>query len=289
VVLKALRQPRYAALSVLMVLVAAICVLAGSWQIARLATKAGANGDLRRNAHAAPSAVASVLPLVGAGRAPSSLKVQFRTVTATGTFDADHASLVRGRTQDGDTGYLVLTPLRTPEGTLLVVRGFISGTNTGEATPVPQAPPTGRVSVTARVEPAETRNDAAASLPAHQVESINPPEQAARLDEQVFNGYAELLAGQPGVGDLAVISSPDLSNPAGGAVEPQHVAYIIQWYLFALLALAAPIAMVRAETRHEQAHDIDEVPEPPPTTDSAWEAERARAAKLADRYGRAVQ
>jgi cytochrome oxidase assembly protein ShyY1 len=142
--------------------------------------------------------------------------------------------------------------------------------------------------VTARVQPAETRNDQAANLRNNQVESINPPEQAARLGVPVFDGYAELLDGQPGTAGMIAMPSPDLSNPAGGAIEPQHVAYIIQWYLFALLALAAPIAMVRAETRHPETRDLDEVADQPVTPDTPPTAEQARAAKLADRYGRAV-
>ncbi|MCU1658366.1 MAG: hypothetical protein JWO57_3022 [Pseudonocardiales bacterium] len=285
--LRTLRQPRYAALSVLMLIVAGICVLAGTWQIARLGGKIGANDDLRRNAHAAPAAVPDVLPLVGQ-TAPSARTVQYRHITVSGTYDPAHGSLVRQRTVDGDTGYLVLTPLRTPEGVLLVVRGFISGT-TSDSTPSVPTPPTGIVTVSARVQPAETRRDAAASLPDRQVESINPGQQAARLGAPVFDGYAELLSGQPGVGTLTAIPDPDLSNPAGGAVEPQHVAYIIQWYLFALLALAAPIAMARAETRQHVTRDFDEVPGPDAGPPPQSTPEQLRAAKLADRYGRAVR
>ncbi|MDP9092492.1 MAG: SURF1 family protein [Actinomycetota bacterium] len=284
--LKALREPRYAALSVLMVLVAAICVGAGTWQIARLAQKSQWNAELRRNARAAVSPPQAVLPVVGRGAKPSDHAVQFRPVAATGTFDAADTSLVRQRTVNGDTGYLIFTPLRTEGGALLVVRGFISGT-TSDRAPVPPAPPTGQVTVLARVQPSETRDDRAAGLPPHQVESINAAEQAARLGMPVFYGYAELLVGQPGADGMTPIPSPDLSNPAGGAVEPQHLAYIIQWYLFALLALAAPIAMVRAETRHHDTREIDAPPKPDGNLPEPAE-EHLRAAKLADRYGRAA-
>lgn len=288
-VLTTLRQPRYAALSVLMLVVAAVCVLAGTWQIARLGQKIGANDDLRSNAHREPVPVQSVLPMTSAPR-PSAHAVQFRRVTATGTYDVAHQSLVRHQTVNGTTGYLVVTPLRTAQGALLVVRGFVPDNG---VTPTPQPPPSGPVSVTARVEPGDTGNDHAAALRGGQVESINPGQQAARLGAPTFAGYAELLSGQPGVGALTPIPDPDLSNPAGGAVEPQHIAYIIQWYLFALLALAAPIAMARSETRHREQHEFDEVaaaragaattPRPEPT------AEDVRAAKLADRYGRTVR
>jgi cytochrome oxidase assembly protein ShyY1 len=287
-VLRTLRQPRYAALSVLMLIVATICVLAGTWQIARLAGKVGANDELRHNAHAAAVPVTDVLPMVGQGKAPAAHRMQFRKVTVTGTFDARHGSLVRQHTVGDDAGFLVLTPLRTADGVLLVVRGFIPSTSVDGVGVTTPPPPDATVTVTARVEPAETRHDAAASLPNGQVESINPVEQGKRLGTSVFNGYAELLAGQAGVGSLTAIPSPDLSNPAGGAVEPQHVAYIIQWYLFALLALAAPFSMVRAETRHHDTRDFDEaIAEPAVETEQT--PHQLRAAKLADRYGRAVR
>jgi len=285
-VLRTLREPRYAALSVLMLIVAAICVLAGTWQISRLSGKVTENDALRNNAHAATTAVGDVLPLVGKGT-PSADSIQYRTVTATGTYQPAGQALVRQRTVDGDTGYLVLTPLRTSQGTLLVVRGFISGTaaRSGSLPTVPAAP-TGQVSVTARVQPAETRNDRATQLGGKQLEAINPRLQAVRLGTPVYAGYVELHAGQPGTAGLTAIPAPDLSNPAGGAIEPQHVAYIIQWYLFALLALAAPFVVARAETRSHRDDDreVDDVVTPDQQT-----PEQARAARLADRYGRVVR
>jgi cytochrome oxidase assembly protein ShyY1 len=271
-----------------MLLVATICVLAGTWQIARLAGKVQANDKLRGNAHAAAVPVEQVLPVIGRGSRPSDNKVQFRKVTASGVFDAAHTSLVRQRTVNDNSGFLVLTPLRSGGGTLLVVRGFIATTSTDPAALQVPAPPSGTVTVSARVEPGETRNDAAARLAGGQVESINPVEQAGRLGTATYNGYGELLSGQPGVGTLIAIPNPDLSNPAGGAIEPQHIAYIIQWYLFALLALAAPFAMVRAETRHQPAGEFDAAaPETVPGAERT--PEQLRAAKLADRYGRAVR
>ena len=283
-----LRQPRYAALSLLMIVVAAVCVLAGTWQIARLAGKVGTNDDLGHNAHAAAAPVTAVLPLVGAPNAPPRAhQVQFRTVQVTGTYDASHQGLVRQRSVGLDTGYLVLTPLRTTGGTLLVVRGFISDSNATVVAPTIPVPPGAPVTVMARVQPGEARHDQAAQLRNGQLESINPGDQAARIGGAVFDGYAELLPGQPGTGRLTAIPSPDLSNPGGGAVEPQHLAYIIQWYLFALLALAAPIAMVRAETRRPDERDFDET-RGPAVEQTLRTPEQDRAAKLTDRYGRAV-
>ena len=128
-VLETLRQRRYVALSALMLVVALACVGAGTWQIMREIQKHDANSELRHNAHAPAASADSVLPLVGAGPGPADHAVQYRTVTATGSYDGAHQALVRQRTVNGDTGYLVLTPLRTSNATLLVVRGFVSGTS----------------------------------------------------------------------------------------------------------------------------------------------------------------
>jgi cytochrome oxidase assembly protein ShyY1 len=284
VVLRTLRQPRYAALAVVMAIVAIGCVAAGTWQISRFQQKVHENDALRANAHQPTAPLDGVLPLLGAGRAPSDDDVEFRTVTATGTYDAAEQSLVRNRSVSDDVGYLVLTPLHTAQGTLLVVRGFVPLPASG-GTPSPPPPPAGTVTITARTHAPETRDDAAAQLTQRQVESINPAQQASRLGGAVYDGYAELEAHQPGTDGLVAIPKPDLSNPAGGALEPQHFAYVIQWYLFALLALAAPFVMARAEMKQRPVEEIDAVPPPEPTVDPS--AGDLRAAKLADRYGHA--
>ena len=292
-----LRQPRYAALSVLMAVVALACIGAGSWQIARFEQKVHANDDLRANAHAARTSVPELLPLLGKGAAPSRNRVEFRPVRVTGVYDAGAQSLVRNWSVNDQNGFAVLTPLRTGNAVLLVARGFLAQPASGGVPSIPP-PPSGAVTIAARVQPPEARHDKAAQLSGHQVESINPGDQAARLGTAIYNGYAQLDAHQPGTSGLIALPGPDLSNPAGGALEPQHFAYVIQWYLFAALAVAAPFAMARAELKQRrggEARDFDEVageagppaaPRSAPVEPALTEEER-RAAKLADRYGHA--
>jgi len=183
---------------------------------------------------------------------------------------------------DGVVGFLVLTPFRTTPGTvLLVVRGFVAADG-NRPTPVAN-PPTGQITVLGRAQAPELRNDHFGKTAAGQITAINTVSAAGRLEAPVYQSYAELLDHQPGGAKLTPIPDPDLSNPAGGAVEPQHLAYVLQWFLFALLALAAPIVMARAESR---------LPELEPEDFGAQTAgpaldpvERERAARLADRYG----
>jgi cytochrome oxidase assembly protein ShyY1 len=277
-VLRTLRQPRYLGLFGLMLVLASVCGTAGTWQIYRFEQKRAANHHLRADDRDVPVDIGAAL---GPATSPTSdgRAEKFRPVTATGSYLAAKQTLLRGQTVDGDVGYLVLTPLRTAHGVLLVARGFVPQTGPAESSPSVAPAPTGSVTVTARLQPADGRTDKFGQLPGQQVDSVNTAQQAGRIGSPVWPGYAELLAGQPGTAGLQVIPGPDLSNPAGGAEEPQHAAYVVQWYLFGLLALAAPFVMAAAEQRRVEESEPDQHPEPD---------RRAKKASLDDRLaGRA--
>ncbi|GAB2459984.1 SURF1 family protein [Jatrophihabitans fulvus] len=281
-----LREPRYAALGVLMLVVALVCVACGVWQIFRYESKHDENQVLRANAKLPAVAPAQVLPLVGS-RDPTRNGVEFRQLRVSGRYDGAAETLVRNRTDGDATGFLVVTPLQTADATLLIVRGFVAQPASG-AQPAPPSAPSGTVTVLARAQPPESRDDQFGSLPGRQVSSINPRQQAERLGGAVYDGFAQLESGQAGTGGLTVLPRPDLSNPAGGALEPQHFAYVVQWFLFAALALAAPFAMIRAESRRRDDGEVDLVDEQPEPVAGPPSQEDVRAAKLADRYGRPV-
>lgn len=283
--LSTLRQPRYLGLFTLVLVIAALCGLAGTWQAERFQDKREANQKLRAEDRDRPQDVAAVL---GKAATPSSdgKAQKFRHVTATGVYLREHETLLRQQSVDGDVGVIVLTPLRTGDGVLLVARGFVRQTGAATTTPPIPASPSGTVSITARIEPAGSKPDQYGQLPGRQVETVNPVEQAGRIGAPVWNGYAELLAGQPGAAGLTALPSPDLSNPAGGADEPQHAAYVVQWYLFGLLALCAPFVMAAAERRRDRAAEpLTGQPHPDPSQQppTGRAAAKAKKASLDDR------
>jgi cytochrome oxidase assembly protein ShyY1 len=255
------RQRRYLGLFGLSLVIAIICALAGTWQIARFHEKHDANHELRANNKLQTVDVAQALGPAARPKATGKT-AQFRHVSATGVYLASRQTLERGQTVNSNVGYLVITPFQTSAGVLLVNRGFIEQTGKATLTPAAPAPPTGVVSITARMQPADTKADRLGQLSSDQVEAINPILQAQRIGAPVWNGYAELLDSQPGASGLTVIPSPDLSNPAGGAEEPQHAAYVVQWYLFGGLALAMPFVLAAAERRRDETGDPDAHPEP---------------------------
>lgn len=317
----ALRQPRYAATAALMFLIAAVCIAAGTWQVSRYEQKVRENSALRNNAHAASVPLTTALvPLAGHGAPPSRDAIRYRTVSTSGTFLTGHQQYARNESIGSTQGYYVLDPLRTDSGVLLVARGFVADSGDGTPPRVSAALPTGRVTLTGRMQTADTGPDDASRLPGHELQTINPAQQATALGLPVYDAYLILDAHQPGTTGLRAIPAPDLSNPAGGAAEWQHLAYVIQWFIFALLALAAPFALARHEVREarqrflgldpgeEQFDQLDDGDEPLalPAGDAAdgvvavrangelarpgqptaeqWQ----RAAQLADRYGRSL-
>ncbi|MGI8666153.1 MAG: SURF1 family protein, partial [Jatrophihabitans sp.] len=197
--LTTLRQPRYLGLFGLMVVVATVCGIAGTWQIFRFEQKHNANHHLRSDDRDPMADVAAVL---GPASTPTSngQAQKFRQVSATGTYLPAQQSLLRGQTIDSDIGYLVITPLRTADGVLLVARGFVPQTGAADTSPTVPPAPTGSLRVTVRLQPADHKADRFGRLPGTQVDAVDAAEQASRIGAPVWDGCGELLAGrvQPG-------------------------------------------------------------------------------------------
>ena len=224
---------------------AVVCAAAGSWQWRRFEEKRLANAELRGAAEQPPRPVDDLL---AAGRGVDE-RLRFRTVTATGRYDVGAQVLVRQREVAGRAGFLVVTPLRTGSGVaLLVARGFVPATGAATETPAVPDPPTGDVRVTGRVYPSET-GGLGAGLPARQVSRVDVPALAARLGTPTYGGFAELVSSDPAEGGLTALPAPDLGNPAGGAFTGQHLAYVVQWFLFAVFALAGPAVLIALDRR----------------------------------------
>jgi cytochrome oxidase assembly protein ShyY1 len=305
-------KPRYLVVWLVVGIVAFVCCFAGVWQWNRLHEKHAENVELRTNNSDSFADVAKVLPLADAPDANAAASAaKFRQVTATGVYDAADQTLLRKQSLNlpgaddvagGDgsaVGFYVLTPLRTQGGTVLVVRGFLKASGSAQSTPGIPAPPEGSVTVKGRIEPASADSDKFGDLPANQVDTINALQTQQRLGVPVLAGYIQLESGQPGVDGLTPLPAPDMSNPAGGAIEPQHLAYVIQWFVFALLALALPLILARSDMRQAAVQSGELLPTPrrerrkQATAAAAGqprdpvELDKARrAAKLADRYGR---
>ncbi len=94
-------------------------------------------------------------PLVDVLAASSRDDVRFRRVVAEGTFDPTHEVILYGRTQSGQTGNHVLTPLLLADGTAVAVdRGWVPLSD-DDPPLADAAPPSGHVRVTGVLFPSE--------------------------------------------------------------------------------------------------------------------------------------
>lgn len=109
------RPPAWATL--LLLAACALFATAGFWQLDRKAQKEVLFADFDRGTGADP---VRVLP-TDAGAAAT----RYRPVVLQGRYDPDRQILLDNIVRDGKPGYLVLTPLQTAGGTVMVNRGWL--------------------------------------------------------------------------------------------------------------------------------------------------------------------
>ncbi|MGH2686853.1 MAG: SURF1 family protein [Actinomycetota bacterium] len=201
--------------TVLVLVVAAVCVRLGFWQLDRL--------DQRRERNALVAARAAeeggTLPV-------DPDEALYRRVTVSGMYESDDEIIQGGRALGGRPGEHVLTPLAIDGGEVVLVnRGWLpnSGARSDRA-PADASPPAGAVTVTGVVLPS--------------TEERFPV--VIRLERQDPAQRGELpvaLGGEP----------VDLG-------EGPHLSYAVQWFLFATVALVGwPVLLWRtARTRSRQ-------------------------------------
>lgn len=242
-----LLSPRMLLSHVLVLAAVVTMVSLGSWQLRRLDEVRGINERLESRLDADPRPLGSY-PMPPDPEHPDTAELEFRPVTATGTYQPEEEVLQRSRSSGGRSGYHVVTPLRTEEGTILVRRGWVPFEL--DDPPVPEAaPPSGEVTVTGYLERSELqpegfgqRDPDEGHLP--RVFRVD----VARLDRQIDDDLLpvvihleEQTPAQPGA--LPVVAPrPEFSATT-------HLSYAVQWFLFATIALVAYVAWLRKRLR----------------------------------------
>lgn len=238
----------YTLLAIAMI-VAAVCVAFGIWQIARLHQKQQFNAAVRAGLTAAPRPLADLVP---ADVDPDS--VRFRRVTATGTYDPENQVELYGRTQDGRPGSHLLTPLVTDYGlTVIVDRGWIPlGLD-----PSQETPPTGRVQVDGVLFASEGDPPGQVGSATERVDTLVRVD-LARIQDQlpyriapVYVLLQERMTTEPGELPLPA-PLPELS-------EEPHLSYALQWFTFATIAMVGFVIVALREGRGSNAAVADDL------------------------------
>jgi cytochrome oxidase assembly protein ShyY1 len=222
---------------------AAVSVYLGGWQMDRNEHLVGENAKVERNYEAEPL-TGSQAAAQFADHDPS---LTWRPVRLTGEYLPEHQVLVRNRPQDGRVGYEVLLPFRTQAGEVVVLdRGWIPTGPSANGMPgeVP-APPEGRVTVTARLQPGEPDVDRGA--PEGQIASIQLEELRQRWGLPVgTEAYGRVSAEDPAPA-VAPVPAPEPALDSG-----PHLSYSLQWYAFAALFFVAYGYAARQQARNDE-------------------------------------
>ncbi|MCW2729728.1 MAG: putative conserved transrane protein [Mycobacterium sp.] len=264
-------KPQWLALYVVVIAFAYLCfTVLAPWQLGKNTKTSRENNQISQSMSQAPVPVTTILPQQDSSASGD----QWRQVTATGRYQPEAQVLVRLRVINGDPAYEVLLPFHVDGGpTVLVDRGYVKPV---QGTKVPEfaAPPTGTVTITARLrdsEPAVAGKNPFREDGAQQVYSINTDQVAQVTGVPLARSYLQLVDGQPG--GLGTIGLPHLD--AG-----PFLSYGIQWIAFGIIAPIGVGYFVFAEVKQRRREKTQ--------TDSRAAATTPLSAeqKLADRYGR---
>ncbi|MFB7632407.1 SURF1 family protein [Streptomyces sp. NPDC056149] len=254
-----------------------IMIKLGFWQFHRHQHKVAQNAQIAHNLAATPVPVTE-LAAVGRDLPHGDM---WRRVTATGTYDTAHEVVVRQRTaaDEQTIGYYVLTPLVLPNGDAVVVnRGWIAPGNDLTKFPDVPAAPKGTVTLTGRMMVDETTAVSGIKdtkgLPPRQVMLINSKQQAKRVGRPMLGGYIEQTAPETKHNSPELVPEPDHDS-----IGP-HMAYAVQWWLFAAAVPVGWVVLVRRERRDRAAaaaKEAEESGEAAAAPEKADDAEQAAA------------
>lgn len=211
---------------VIVVLIAALFIRLGIWQLHRLHDRREHNRLIEARERAAAVTVDALPADADAAR--------YRRVRASGTYDAAQQRIVRFRSNsDGDPGSWIVTPLVDGTGRgVVVIRGWVPA----GATDAALAPPTGDVTITGLVDkPKLGRPDAFAVTDFAKQMTTTP----------LYGSFVQLTSQAPAPANALPqpLDPPDLG-------EGPHFSYAMQWFGFTLVGLIGWPLLIRRESRN---------------------------------------
>lgn len=232
--LTVLKRPVWWGLLLALPFAMALCLTAGQWQWDRYERRSAE--QQRADASSQTDAVPLSSALAAGDDLPASL--QFSPVTAQGSYDPQTV-LIRNRSLDEERGLWAVSPLRMPDGTvIMVLRGWLEATRDNTTTATAPPPPSGEVTVNGVLMPSEPKRGAGI-LSNGEATSLNLPTLCP--DPSCYSAYLHLTSSQP--------AEPLTSIPVKGPGLGPHQGYAGQWVIFALLLPVGYVILLRREVK----------------------------------------
>lgn len=259
--LRFLVSPRWIVFHLLVLGGVVLMVNLSLWQWHRLDERREFNAlvEERRGEPTVP--YAELMPVAAS---PSPADVEWLATAAVGRYDTEHPIVVVNRSQNGQAGANLVSPLVLGDGRVLLVnRGFLPLAALDRQLP---PAPTGEVQVAGRLRASEVRRTGQlSSTPAD--DSPSGAIEVPRLDidelEQLVGDDLEPMwlsvsgdaAGAPlsrPADDpmLAPVAEPELS-------EGPHLSYAIQWLIFSVCVIVGWVFAVRRSVRSRRRAGVD--------------------------------
>jgi cytochrome oxidase assembly protein ShyY1 len=229
-----LARPKWIAFHLIVMAAIVSMINLGFWQLRRLDERQAFNALIEQRYDAPPVPLDDLLT---SGADPDD--IDWRPVTAAGTYLPDEGILIVNRSQNGRPGVNTVVPLVLDDGRILLVnRGFVP--QGFDEPPVPAA----EVTVTGRLRTSQERRTGQLSDPSdgalREAQRVDIERLERQFDAPVVGMYVDLIssvpAEQPGVPEPVI--APDLS-------EGNHLSYAVQWFIFSIAAAAGWVLAVR--------------------------------------------
>ncbi|MEU6173939.1 SURF1 family protein [Streptantibioticus parmotrematis] len=277
-----LLTPRWLGITLVSLLAIPFCVFMGTWQLSRFDARVAQHRTAERaprpgTAPAVP--LSRALPTV---KTPVDQATSGRNVTVTGHYDPAHQYLVPDRYVDNRGGFYVLGLLRTGDGALPVVRGWLPG-DADHPGHVP-APPPGQVTVTGTLQASEAPGDdgvdSDGGLPAGQLGMISAASLVNLVPYPVYNGWITLVDAAAPMKPVPPAAPP---NTGLDMQAFQNLGYTGEWFVFAGFVVFIWVRLARreAEVARDRAlgliPDEDDDAEPTPDEDGTTAGDEVEA------------
>ena len=208
-----------------------LCIVAAQWQYQRGVDRHARNAIIKDHIALAPT------PLERVSNTPE--RFEWRSVTTSGTFNANQQILLRNRYYEGKYGFEVLTLFTSIKGQRFWVdRGWVEAGKTATTPPVVSKTPVGVVQVTGRLRlDSSLPRGSFFAVPARGGGLVSELNAQSRLRTQKF--YLDLLSGsQASLTPAVTAQLPEL-------IDGPHMAYALQWIFFAGLVVYGRILIRR--------------------------------------------
>ena len=176
-----------------------------------------------------------------------------RTVVA-GSYLVEDEVILQAQSRNGVSGHDVLTPLLVGERAVIIDRGWVP-IDAGEPPIAGAEPPAGSVVVTGIARDTQTRGSFGPRDPASgrlaRISRVDIDRLQNQIDADLYPFFVQLESQDPAQAGL--FPAPQ-SAPAVGE-GPPHLAYAVQWFVFAAVALVGyPVLLWRTSRRPRRDH-----------------------------------